>query len=195
MRIERLSATGTLRGLAELSALLIDVVEHGASIGFTLPISSEEVQSYWQKVAGDVAAGHKELLVAVDDRGAVLGSAQLALESRANGRHRAEVQKVMVRHALRGRGIGAALMVRLEHEAQAEGRTLLFLDTSTGTAGATAFYRKLGYTFVGGIPNYAANPDGRLVANAIFYKLLPAQGAVSSLHPFSAHEPAAASSP
>jgi ribosomal protein S18 acetylase RimI-like enzyme len=195
MRIERLSATGTLRGLAELSSLLIDVVEHGASIGFTLPLSGEEVQSYWQKVAGDVAAGNKELLAAVDDRGAVLGSAQLALESRANGRHRAEVQKVMVRHSLRGRGIGAALMLRLEHEAQAEGRTLLFLDTSTGTAGATTFYRKRGYTYVGGIPNYAANPDGRLVANAIFYKLLPAQGAVSSLHPFPAHEAAATSSP
>ncbi|HET7536287.1 MAG TPA: GNAT family N-acetyltransferase [Candidatus Didemnitutus sp.] len=144
----------------------------------------DEIQTYWQRVAGDVAAGNKELLVAVDDRGQVLGSAQLALESKANGRHRAEVQKVMVRHALRGRGIGAALMVRLEHEAQREGRSLLFLDTSTGASGATAFYRKLGYTFIGGIPNYAANPDGRLVANAIFYKLLPTTNTLRSANPF-----------
>lgn len=193
MRIERLSATGTLRGLDELTSLLIDAVEHGASIGFTVPIVREEIQAYWQKVAGDIAAGHKELLVAVDERSHVLGSAQLALESRANGRHRAEVQKVMVRHTLRGRGIGAALMVRLEHEAQAEGRTLLFLDTSTGTSGATAFYRKLGYTFVGGIPNYAANPDGRLVANAIFYKLLPVKGTFTSANPFAAQQTTAAS--
>jgi acetyltransferase len=188
MRIERLSATGTLRGLDELTSLLIDSVEHGASIGFTLPVLREELQAYWQRVAGDVAAGNKELLVAVDERSHVLGSAQLALESRANGRHRAEVQKVMVRHALRGRGIGAALMVRLEHEAQVAGRTLLFLDTSTGAAGATTFYRKLGYTFVGGIPNYAANPDGRLVANAIFYKLLPVKGTFFSATPFATHQ-------
>lgn len=184
MRVERLSATGTLRGLNELTSLLIDAVEHGASIGFTIPVVRDEIQTYWQRVAGDVAAGNKELLVAVDDRGQVLGSAQLALESKANGRHRAEVQKVMVRHALRGRGIGAALMVRLEHEAQREGRSLLFLDTSTGASGATAFYRKLGYTFIGGIPNYAANPDGRLVANAIFYKLLPTTNTLRSANPF-----------
>jgi acetyltransferase len=66
--------------------------------------------------------------------------------------------------------VGAALMRRLEEEARAAGRSLLFLDTSIGAAGAEEFYRKLGYTFVGNIPDYAANPDGSLAANAIFYK-------------------------
>lgn len=175
MKVELLSGTGTLRRQDELTALMIDAVEHGASIGFTLPLVQIDVERYWQEVAGDVASGGKVLLVAADERGHVVGSAQLSLESRANGRHRAEVQKVIVKHTQRGRGIGAALMARLEHEAQACGRTVLFLDTSTGAAGATVFYRRLGYSYVGGIPNYAANPDGRLVANAIFYKLLPAK--------------------
>jgi ribosomal protein S18 acetylase RimI-like enzyme len=175
MKVEMLSGTETMRRQGELTALIIDAVEHGASIGFTLPLDPAGVEQYWQAVAGDVAAGCKDLFVALDERGRVIGSAQLALESRANGRHRAEVQKVIVKHTLRGRGIGAALMARLEQEAQAGGRTVLFLDTSTGASGATVFYRRLGYSFVGSIPNYAANPDGRLVANAIFYKLIPAK--------------------
>lgn len=158
--------------LNELTALLIDAVEQGASIGFTLPLGRVEAETYWRKVAGEVGAGHKTFVVALDESRGLVGSAQLAKESRANGRHRAEVQKVMVRHALRGHGIGAELMRRLEAEARAAGRTLLFLDTSVGPGGATEFYRKLGYSFVGSIPNYAADPDGRLVPNAIFYKQL-----------------------
>jgi ribosomal protein S18 acetylase RimI-like enzyme len=180
MKVELLSGTGTRQRQGELTALMIDAVEHGASIGFTLPVDQAEMEHYWQDVAGDVAAGRKELLVALDERGHVLGSAQLALESKPNGRHRAEVQKVIVKHTERGHGIGAALMARLEQEAQVAGRTVLFLDTSTGTGGATVFYRRLGYSFVGSIPNYAANPDGKIVANAIFYKLLPARESFSA---------------
>jgi GNAT superfamily N-acetyltransferase len=82
------------------------------------------------------------------------------------------VQKVLVLAAQRGRGIGQALMERIEAEARTQGRRLLFLDTSTGESGAGKFYERLGYVLAGGIPDYAANPDGRLVPNVIFYKRL-----------------------
>lgn len=157
---------------AELSRLLRDAVGHGASIGFTLPLAEPEIDAYWTEVAAAVAAGRKRVFAALDAQGGLLGSVQLALEMRSNGRHRAEVQKLLVFHAARGRGIGAALMRRLEEGAREEKRSLLFLDTSVGAAGAEEFYRKLGYTFVGNIPDYAANPDGSLAANAIFYKRL-----------------------
>jgi ribosomal protein S18 acetylase RimI-like enzyme len=172
MKTELLTAADTLNRLDELASLLIEAVEQGASIGFTLPLGRAEAGDYWKKIAGEVAAGNKALVVAWDEQGELLGSAQLARESRANGRHRAEVQKVMVRQALRGRGIGTELMKRIEQEARAAGRTLLFLDTSMGPGGAVIFYRRLGYNFVGSIPDYAADPDGRLVPNAIFYKQL-----------------------
>jgi GNAT superfamily N-acetyltransferase len=155
---------------AELAALVRDAVEHGASIGFTLPLAEAEIADFWRKVATDTAAGHKRVLVARDAQGRLLGSAQLALEMRANGRHRAEVQKVLVLAAQRGAGVGAALMARVEAEARARGRSLLFLDTSVGAGGAVRFYEKLGYTLTGGIPDYAMDPDGQLRANAIFYK-------------------------
>lgn len=63
-------------------------------------------------------------------------------------------------------------MDRVELEARARGRWLLFLDTSAGESGAVKFYERLGYTLAGSIPDYAADPDGRLRPNAIFYKRL-----------------------
>lgn len=180
MSIE-LVTPGTLAAqAAEFAGLLRDAVDHGASIGFTRPLAGAEIADYWRKIGTEISVGDKILLAARDGRGDLIGSAQLALESRPNGRHRGEVQKVMVRAAQRGRGIGARLMIRLEAEARARGRRLLFLDTSTGEGGAVKFYERLGYNLAGGIPDYAADPDGRLVPNAIFYKkLTPAGGALS----------------
>lgn len=172
MNISPVSAAGLAEQAAGFATLLRDAVEHGASVGFTLPLTEGEVADYWRKVAADVAAGHKLLWAARDDGGRVVGSVQLALETRANGRHRAEVQKLMVLAAERGRGIGAELMRHLEAGAGRDGRHVLFLDTSEGPGGARRFYERIGYTHVGGIPDYAADPDGRLVPNAIFYKRL-----------------------
>ena len=172
MRIELLTTESAPALLAQLTDLLIDAVAHGASLGFLSVITREEVADYWQKIFTDLAGGGRLVLAAFDGVGRLTGAAQLALELRPNGRHRAEVQKVLVFHAARGRGIGAALMTRVEAEARVHGRTLLFLDTSVGPAGAVKFYERLGYALAGGIPDYAANPDGTLVPNVIFYKRL-----------------------
>lgn len=172
MNLAPVTAAELLRDAAEFHALLRDAVEHGASIGFTLPLAEADVVDYWRKVGADVAAGHKVLVAARDGAGRLLGSGQLALESRSNGRHRAEVQKLLVFATARGRGVGTALMHRLEAEARVHGRSLLFLDTSVGASGATALYERLGYTHGGGIPDYAMDPDGTLRANAIYYKRL-----------------------
>ena len=179
MRIELISPANLTARAAEFAGLLRDAVEHGASIGFTRPLTEGELAEYWRRVGVEITAGNKILLAALDDKGGLIGSAQLALESRANGRHRAEVQKVMVWAARRDHGIGSSLMARVEAEARARGRRLLFLDTSTGGGGAVKFYERLGYTFAGGIPEYAADPDGRLVANAIFYKQLEPAGGIA----------------
>jgi GNAT superfamily N-acetyltransferase len=175
MRIDQLAGEEAAARSPELGELLIDAVRNGASIGFVLPLASGEVATYWRKVCADVAAGHRLLFAALDNDGHLVGSAQLSLEPRTNGRHRAEVQKVMVLAAQRGQGTGAALMARVESAARTRGRTLLFLDTSEGEAGGTKFYERLGYTYVGGIPDFAASPDGSLATNAIYYKRLPAR--------------------
>lgn len=156
----------------ELAELLTACVAHGASIGFLAPLAEAEADAYWAKIAADLPGGHRLLLVARDGDGRIVGSAQLAGETRANGRHRAEVQKVMVRPTHRRQGIAAQLMGELEAAARARGITLLFLDTSDSHAGARAFYEALSYVYVGGIPGYALDPKGVPEANAIFYKTL-----------------------
>src|SRR5688572_1396790 len=76
---------------AELAELLIAVVDDGASIGFLPPVGRGEAEGYWATVPGPGVV----LLVAEQD-GRIEGSVQLHLASRANGRHRAEVAKLMV---------------------------------------------------------------------------------------------------
>jgi ribosomal protein S18 acetylase RimI-like enzyme len=174
VKIDLLSGEAVTARLPELGGLLADAVQHGASVGFVLPLAGGEVEAYWRTVGAEVSVGRKLLLAAFDEGGRLVGSAQLALEPRANGRHRAEVQKVLVLAAHRRRALGAALMARVEVEARVRDRTLLFLDTSVGAGGVTEFYERLGYTLAGGIPDFAADPDGRLAPNAIYYKRLDA---------------------
>jgi len=167
MKIVALSATDTLRRLDDLNLLVRDAVAHGASLGFALPLESSALDRYWRDVAGEIATGGRRLFMALDDRGQAVGSGQLRLETGADVRHRAEVQQMAVRSGLRGRGVGAALMVRIEHEARTAGRTLLVLDAGAGTSEAASFYRKLGYAAVGTV---AAAGEGR-----VFFKQLAPQ--------------------
>jgi acetyltransferase len=81
------------------------------------------------------------------------------------------VQKLLVHTRARRGGVGHELMRTLEARARALGRGLLYLDTEAGS-GAEAFYRALGYTCIGGLPEYACSPEGEWRANAIYYKTL-----------------------
>ena len=155
---------------SRLSALLLDAVGHGASVGFLATIDDGEADAYWRGVEAAVAEGTRLLLVAGVDAD-VHGSVQLDLCQRKNGINRAEVQKLIVHSAARRRGIAMSLMAALEGEALARERGVLFLDTEAG-APAEVLYRTLGYTFVGGIPEYACTPRGRWTSNAIYYKTL-----------------------
>lgn len=151
---------------AQLTALLVAVVDDGASIGFHLPLAPSEAAAYWRGVLGP----NRVLLLAEDD-GRIVGSAQLALEPRTNGRHRAEVAKVIVHPAVRRRGLARALMAHLERVARREGRSLLVLDTRAGDP-SNNLYRGIGYVEVGQIPGYVTTETGVLQATVIYYKTL-----------------------
>jgi acetyltransferase len=173
MLIEPLLPPVAKRDFEQLAGLLTACVAGGASIGFLDPLAPAEASDYWAKVAGDLRGGQRVLLVAREAPGGdIIGSAQLALESRPNGRHRAEVQKVMVLPSHRRRGIAARLMGKIESAARARAVRLLFLDTSDSHRGARELYEALDYVYVGGIPDFALAPDGKPEANAIYYKIL-----------------------
>ncbi|MBS0631549.1 MAG: GNAT family N-acetyltransferase [Verrucomicrobia bacterium] len=174
MKIETLGPDVTAEDCAALAEVLTECVEGGASLGFMSPVPRAEVETYWKKVTAELAGGARTILVVREADGKIIGTAQLAAETRANGRHRAEVQKVLVRPTHRRRGLARRLMAEVEARARTRGITLLFLDTSEGRSGAQALYEQLGYTYAGGIPGYALDPDGTPAKNAIYFKNLRA---------------------
>lgn len=152
-------------GLAEV---LIDCVEGGASVGFLSPLPHEQAARWWRSA---LRVEGRLTWVARDDDGHILGVVQLTPAAFDNARHRAEVNKLLVHRAARGRGLGAALMTCLEDQAQRLGRTLLILDTQTGSD-AERLYLRWGWRPVGIVDDHAATPDGRLAPTTIMTKRL-----------------------
>ena len=168
MNIELIAAAAAEAKLAELVALLQNVVDDGASIGFIAPLTLEEARDYWVGILPAVTEGNKLLFVVRMDK-QIVGSVQLALEPRPNGRHRAEVQKLMVHTVYRRHGLGRKLMEALEETARGNLRSLLVLDTRGGDV-AEQLYQKLGYQLAGTIPGYALSSDGKLHDTVFYYR-------------------------
>lgn len=155
--------------LEPLAELLIDAVHSGASVGFLAPLAASTAQDYWRGVLQSV--GESLLLWVAELDGRIVGSVQLALCEKENGRHRGEVQKLFVHRSARGHGIATQLMALVETEARGRNRTLLVLDTLLGSQ-AEDVYRHLGWARAGEIPQYAAAPDGEIFPTVVYFKAL-----------------------
>ncbi len=156
----------------DLSAVLIDCVEGGASVSFLHPLTRDRAVAFWRRVAQGVAAGQRALLVAEDARG-LCGTVQLVLDQPENQPHRADLAKMLVHRRARRDGLGAALMRAAEGTARECGKTLLVLDAVTG-GDAERLYERLGWVRVGVIPGYALLPRGGLCSTTVFYRDLAA---------------------
>ncbi len=165
-----LTVEQALEFMPDLIVLLQDAVHGGASLGFLPPLSDDEARRYWMDVLYEVT-DESVILLGVLDGDDLIGSAQLALASRANARHRAEVQKVMVHTSRRQRGIGWALLRALDDIARRQERSLLILDTRRGD-NAERLYEKYGYSRAGVIPEFARSATGTLDDTVIFYRRL-----------------------
>ncbi len=153
-----------------LADLLVDCVEDGASVGFMYPLAREKAVAFWRRVADGVAAGERAILIAEDGTG-IVGTVHLLLAIPENQPHRADVTKMLVHPRARRRGVGAALMGAVEQMARDCGRTLLVLDTVTGSD-ADRLYARLGWVRVGEIPDFALLAHGGLWGTMVFYKKL-----------------------
>lgn len=168
-RVDAAEAAALAPALAEV---LVECVAGGASVSFMAPLAPDRALAFWQGVAAGVGAGDRALFVA-EEAGRVLGTVQLLLAMPENQPHRAEIAKMLVRPAARGRGLGTALMRAAEALALDSGRTLLVLDTAEGGAGER-LYRRLGWIPLGTIPRFALHPDGRPCGSTFFYRDLAA---------------------
>lgn len=155
-----------------LAGVTLDCVAAGASIGFMAPLSRARAIAFWQEVMAAAGRGERILLVAEDvSCGEIVGTVQLVLTMPDNQPHRADVAKMQVHRRARRQGVGAALMRAVEAEALAVGRTLLVLDTVTGSD-AERLYTRLGWQRCGEIPGYALWPEGGLCSTTVFYRSL-----------------------
>ncbi|HEU6442905.1 MAG TPA: GNAT family N-acetyltransferase [Microvirga sp.] len=166
--IRTLSSGEAAEQIPALSQILIDCVEGGASVSFMLPMTFDKASAFWRGVAEGVASGERILLVA-EDGGRIVGTVQVILRQPENQPHRADIAKMLVHRSARKRGIGAALMRAAEKAAREAGKTVLVLDTVTGSDGER-LYARLGWQRVGVIPNYALWPQGGLCGTTYFHK-------------------------
>lgn len=150
--------------VVELSELLMQVVEDGASIGFLPSLKLSEAIKYWENVLSPEVT----LLVAKINN-LIVGSVQLHLCTKQNGGHRAEIAKLMILPHFRRKGIGRILMQKVEERAKQEDRSLLVLDTREGDP-SNHLYTLMGYIQAGRIPNYAKSASGELDATIFYFK-------------------------
>lgn len=175
-RVDEHGVTALLDGLA---GLLTDTVAGGASVGFLAPLGRAEAADWWRGRAAAVAAGQLAVWVAREGQ-RVTGTVSLALADKPNSRHRAELVKLMVAREARGRGLGRRLLTTAEEAAAAAGVTLLHLDTETGSP-AEHLYRSTGWTRAGTIPDYAADPRGKLRPTTLYFKQVGVRTAAAAV--------------
>lgn len=157
--------------IQELSEVLIDCVQGGASVSFMLPMERSKADVFWRKTSASAARGERLILVAEDRQKIIIGTIQVILDQPENQPHRSDIAKLLVHRRMRRQGVGAALLAAAERSAVSAGKTLLVLDTVTGAAGER-LYARHGWQRCGEIPNYALWPDGALCSTTIFYKPL-----------------------
>lgn len=164
LKLEQLISTE--EHMEELSELLIQVVEDGASIGFLPPMELADAMNYWEELL------KPEVILFVAKRNnRIVGSVQLHLCTKQNGVHRAKIEKLMTHPSYRRNGIARSLMKRVEDRAVRGGRLLLVLDTREGDP-SNFLYTSLGYIQAGRIPNYARSASGELHATSFYYKTI-----------------------
>ena len=169
--VRRVDAGEAAACVEALADVLIDCVEGGASVSFMLPLSRAKALAFWRHVADGVARDERALLVAEDDSGQIIGTAQLILSLPDNQPHRADVAKMLVHRKARRQGVAQRLMALVDDTARTEGRSVLVLDTVSGS-NAERLYERAGWQRVGSVPKYALMPDGALCGTTFFYKHL-----------------------
>jgi putative acetyltransferase len=81
----------------------------------------------------------------------------------------AEVKRMYTRDAARGRGVGKALLARIESAARDAGKPVLRLETGIHQAAAIGLYEGYGFRLCGVFGHYAGLPP-HMIAASLFYE-------------------------
>lgn len=84
----------------------------------------------------------------------------------------AEIKRMYTRPATRGRGVGRAILARLEADARAQGLAWLRLETGDVLDAAMALYESSGFTRRGAFGPYLGKPARTIARSRFFEKKL-----------------------
>ncbi|MBK0079838.1 GNAT family N-acetyltransferase [Kosakonia sp. S58] len=166
---EIISATQAHQCLPELGDVLQSCVKDGASVGFTDPYDRRAIDRFWKDKIYSLASHDCELLIARDN-GFLAATVIINYCGIPNGRHRAEISKLLVHPQARRQGIARELMHRAEKRTWEKGISLLVLDTRSGDV-ASDLYISQGWQIAGEIPYYAKSTENRLHSTTFMYKI------------------------
>lgn len=166
--VRRLSPAEIRDRADELADVLLDATDAGAVFAVRQPLRPLDAVGWTLDVADE---GRRRIVFAAEADERLLGIAQLVPAGLRGQPHRAEVLKLVVRRAARGRGIGRALLSAVETAARDVGVPLLTMET-TAEAGAMQLCEAMGWRAAGTIPGYGLSPEGRPIDSRFIYKQL-----------------------
>ncbi len=138
----------------------VSVSNGGGAAGFPFPpVDASDVAPVADALIRGLEPARSRLTIAVDD-GVLAGWVHLQRDPNPLVSHWGTVRHLQTHPRFRGRGIGMALMRRLQTVARVElGLSQLHLAVRGGM-GLAAFYRRLGWREVGRWPNALRLADG-----------------------------------
>ena len=156
--------------IVALADVLIDAIDSDAGVSFLHPLEPVRAQAFWREVAEDVEAAGAPCS---SQRTRTASSARCSSSSRSprTSRTGPTCRRCSSTGAPAAAGLGAALLEAAEQTGRDCGKTLLVLDTNTGSD-AERLYARMGWTRVGEIPDFSIQPRGGLRATTVFYKVL-----------------------
>ncbi|WP_153012346.1 GNAT family N-acetyltransferase, partial [Type-E symbiont of Plautia stali] len=97
------------------------------------------MERFWQDKIYSLASGDNQLLVA-RQQGVIVATVMVGFSAMPNGRHRAEISKLLVHPAARRQGIARRLMQQAE---QLAGSIPLYAESTEGALDATTVMYKV----------------------------------------------------
>ncbi|AEO70822.1 uncharacterized protein THITE_2122626 [Thermothielavioides terrestris NRRL 8126] len=148
---------------------------------FLPPLTNEKLLPWWKERLAEANNGTRiivlllpELSLGKKPQGTDLrGLAMLKLSESETGSFRGHIDAVLVDRRHRRQGGAKALVAALEYEAAKRGRSLLLVDTETGSVAEAAF-KKFGYIEIGKVPHFSrALPSGKKGETFFYKEFLP----------------------
>ncbi|WP_439533126.1 GNAT family N-acetyltransferase [Polymorphobacter sp.] len=170
MQIRVLKAERRAELFPQLSAIVREAIEDGASTCFLETCTADDMDRFWHAQSDAVAAGRLAVLAAVEG-GEIIGTVSIGLETTPNQAHRATVTMLIVRRDHQQHGVGAALLAMAEAEATKRGRWLLTCEMVSGSTAARLFERA-GWDKIGDVPAMSMMPHGGLAPGSLYFKRL-----------------------